>query len=258
MTHRFSAVFLGRYEAPYDQCPACGLLQVRAPHWLDEAHGDAIAVTDTGLVARNLNLADRLAILLPALDGGKGPYLDYGGGLGLFVRLMRDRGFDFRWHDPYARNELARGFEYDPARGPCSAVTAFEVFEHTVDPRSFVESALAAGGADTLIFSTEPYTGDLPPQDWWYYSRETGQHISFVRRATLEQLANQLDLTLLSHGSLHVLTRRALDPRRFQRACSSRLLRLWSRIRRSRASLTQADHAEMVSRLAARQQAGEL
>ena len=254
MAERFSGRFLGKFDAPYDQCPDCGLLQVRSPTWLDEAYEDAIAVTDTGLVARNLQLAEWLSRLLPLIDSGKGPYLDYGGGIGLLVRLMRDRGFDFRWFDPHAGNALVRGFEHDAAAGPCVAVTAFEVLEHAVDPRRLVEDALAAAGTDTLILSTELYTGPLPPDDWWYFSRETGQHIAFFRRDTLERLAQTLGMRLLSHGSLHLLSRRAISPRQFRRVCSSRLLRAWTRLAPRTGGLAPADHLAMVALLRAQLQ----
>lgn len=256
MAEVMRGTFLGRYPAPYDQCPDCGFLQVRSPHWLDEAYSDAIVVTDTGLVQRNLDLAGILCALLPrlGLEREQGPFLDYGGGLGLLVRLMRDRGFPFHWSDAYARNELARGFEYEAAIGPCAAVTAFEVLEHTTDPAAFVREALAAAGSDTLIFSTELYTGDLPPPDWWYLAPEGGQHIGFFRRDTLEALARREGVNLASHASLHVLSRRPVSDA-MVRGAMSRRARLQAWLRSRRRGLIQQDHALMVRRLQAGQSA---
>jgi hypothetical protein len=254
MREVMQGLFLGRHPAPYDQCGGCGFLQVRSPHWLDEAYSDAIALMDTGLVQRNLDLAELLCGLLPAMGLGPArdnrPFLDFGGGLGLLVRLMRDRGFDFRWLDAYARNELARGFEYDAAMGPCAAVTAFEVLEHTVDPGAFVREALAAGQSDMLVFSTELYAGDLPPADWWYFAPEGGQHIAFFRRDTLEALARSLGMNLASRKSVHVLSRRPVGDAALRKA-QSRPGRLLARLRTRKGGLTGQDHLEMASRLRA-------
>lgn len=248
MVEVFKGVFLGRHEAAYDQCGGCGFLQVRAPFWLDEAYSDAIGATDTGILVRNLYLADVLTALLPRLGSAQGPFLDFGGGLGLLVRLMRDRGFGFHWADAYARNEVARGFEYTPQTGPCVAVTAFEVLEHVTDPVAFVRGALEAGQSDTLIFSTELYAGDLPAPDWWYFAREGGQHIGFFRRETLAAIGRRLGLNLASAGSVHVLSRRPVDDALLRRA-TSRLGRLLGRYRTRGRGLTQIDHADLVARL---------
>jgi len=35
-----------------------------------------------------------------------GIFLDYAAGYGLFVRLMRDAGYNFRWSDLYCQNLL--------------------------------------------------------------------------------------------------------------------------------------------------------
>lgn len=246
MVERFTALCLGKYRAIYDQCPHCQLLQVRAPHWLNEAYQRAICLADTGILNRNLMLADRLAALLPRL-GSSGPYLDYGGGIGVLVRLMRDRGFDFRWSDLHARNELARGFEYDVAAGPCSAVTAFEVLEHVERPCEFVEEALAAGQSDSLIFTTVLHNGEPPAPDWWYYAREEGQHISFFSRRSLEEVGSRLGLRFLSNGWLHMFTRRELSEAAFFGAIS-RSARLIARLR-PRNSLVEQDHLAMLDRI---------
>ncbi len=66
--------------------------------------------------------------------------MDWAGGHGLFVRLMRDQGFDFHWQDDYAENILAKPHIFARTQVPVSAVTAFEVFEHVADPLSFVEN----------------------------------------------------------------------------------------------------------------------
>ncbi len=38
--------------------------------------------------------------------------MDFGAGHGVFVRMMRDKGFDFFWNDIYCKNLYAKDFEY--------------------------------------------------------------------------------------------------------------------------------------------------
>ena len=239
----FRKTFLGRHEAPLDWCAACGFLQVRAPFWLAEAYDTAIAALDTGLVARNLGIANRLAGLLPLLGDTTGPFLDAGGGIGLLVRLMRDRGFDFRWSDAHAANLLARGFTLGAGEAAV-AVTAIEVLEHCVDPVGFVAEVLAVAGTRTLIFTTETYAG-TPRCDWWYLAPEGGQHIAFFRQDTLAALGARLGLALHSYRGLHMLTDRAIAARAYR----WRTGWLAPRIARSaRGSLVASDHALLLAR----------
>jgi len=41
-----------------------------------------------------------------------GIFLDYAAGYGLFVRLMRDAGYNFRWSDLYCQNLFVRGWSH--------------------------------------------------------------------------------------------------------------------------------------------------
>lgn len=248
LTH--TAQLLQRYTVQFYRCKACGFWRSEDPYWLDEAYSEAIASTDTGLVRRNLQVSRVVDMVCNALDGrAKRSYVDWAGGYGLMVRLMRDRGRDFRWQDSYAQNVLAVGHDFDPHGGlRVSAVTAVEVLEHLDDPVSVLSSALAATGADTLICTTIPYRLPLDV-NWWYLSPETGQHISFYRKATLEALAVRLDMTLVSKGSVHVFTRRK------QRAARI-WLSLWASVVLARASrsapgLTASDRQDAVTRLTA-------
>src|SRR5215831_8216569 len=60
----FQAKLLKKYEVHYFLCGTCGLIQTEQPYWLDEAYSSAIADADTGLVSRNLEIAEKLAGLL--------------------------------------------------------------------------------------------------------------------------------------------------------------------------------------------------
>jgi hypothetical protein len=206
---QFTALVLNKYEAKYFYCQACGFLQIVDPFWLDEAYSNAIASTDTGLVMRNNYIAKTLAVFLffTMNERGRGKYLDAAGGYGMLTRLMRDYGFDFYWSDKYCNNLLARGFDSDSIISSYKAVTAFEVFEHITNPCEFVIEKLTAADSNTLIFSTELFEGSPPaPNTWWYYTLETGQHVSFFQKRTLQNMAKRLNMNCYSHGSFHILT----------------------------------------------------
>lgn len=253
MRHCFSAEVLGKYQADYEVCSECGFLRAHDPHWLGEAYSSAIAAADTGLVARNFAVACKLAgVLYWALgERGQGRYLDAAGGYGMLTRLMRDLGFDFYWSDKYCNNILAPGFEYRREDGPCNAVTAIEVFEHLTDPVAFVTEMLSAAGARTVIFTTELYEGAPPrPDDWWYYTFATGQHIGFFTRETLETLARNMGLRFASANGIHVLSEQHINEpmlRFMTGRWASRFAPLLTR--RILGSKTMSDHRLMMQKI---------
>jgi hypothetical protein len=159
-------------------------------------------------MVRNLFFTKRLSIFLYLLFGKAGRYLDYAGGYGVFVRMMRDNGFDFYWDDMYTENLFAVGFQREQAMR-FNAITLFEAFEHFVEPISEIEKLLDI--SDTIIFSTDLLPNPVPqPKDWWYYGLEHGQHISFYSTSTFKYIATQLQLDYCNLGSLHVLSRREI------------------------------------------------
>jgi hypothetical protein len=239
-------VLLGRHQVRYHLCGSCDYWCTDEPHWLAEAYSDAISAADTGLVLRNTMVARDLTPVLGSLFG-EGPFVDWAGGYGMLVRLMRDRGFDFYWRDAFADNLLARGFEWQG--GTSEAVTAIEVLEHVPDPVSFVEECLEGAGTDTIIFSQELHDG--PDADWWYLTPATGQHVSFYSARTLATLGDRLGLTLHTSPRLHMLTGRRLPHGRFARLVRSSPLSAPLYARR-RTSLMHPDHREMLERLASR------
>ncbi len=107
----FTAHVLNKYDISYFYCEHCGFLQTEEPYWLDEAYKDSINISDTGYIQRNILLSEKLTVLLSLFFDKNGKFLDYAGGYGVFVRMMRDVGFDFYWDDKYTTNLFARGFE---------------------------------------------------------------------------------------------------------------------------------------------------
>lgn len=224
----FTTTVLGHHQGEFWVCRSCDHLVASEAPWLDEAYASAMSAIDTGVVARNIALSARVAGLLGTWFGPEDRFVDMAAGDGLLVRLMRDQGLDFAWDEPYAQNRFAQGFEMVVGT-QYAAVTAFEVLEHVLDPFAFLQDCLERSSAETVVFTTELYRGDVPGSDWWYYQWETGQHISFCTRRTLEVLAGRLDATFTSHGGLHVITRADL-PEWPLRLAGSRWAGLFSRL----------------------------
>lgn len=203
------AKVLEKYDVKYYSCESCGFIQTESPYWLEEAYVSAIARSDIGLIGRNIKLSSSCASLIPFFFDSKLPFLDYGGGNGMFVRMMRDRGFEFYWHDIYSSNQFAKGFEAFCGE-KYSLVTAFEVFEHLLNPLEIIEDMFRY--SDTIIFSTRllPYW-KIKPEDWWYFTLDTGQHVSLYSRESLELIARKFKVQFSSNGiSLHVLSPRKI------------------------------------------------
>ena len=224
------------------------------PIWLGEAYTEPINRSDTGYVSRNLWCRDKVCSLIEAsqLDGD-GTFLDYAAGYGMFVRLMRDSGYDFRWFDPSCQNLFSQGFEAaTPLAGPFEAVTAFEVLEHLSNPVEEIRKIVAL--TPTFIFSTT-LCPELAPQpaDWWYYGFNHGQHIAFYTSKSLESLASQFGYKLISNGAdFHVLSQKAI---RFEittpkRPLLSRYLSKPRAVQRpKRPALTKSDHETIVRQM---------
>ena len=208
----FQKKILAKYDAHYYQCSSCGFIQTEEPYWLKEAYENPITLEDTGIIKRNILLAKRTSTVLFFLFDRRGNFVDYGGGYGLFVRIMRDHGFNFYWTDPMTKNLFARGFEYDHAQiRSIELVTSFECFEHFINPMQDIESMLAI--APSILFSTETFASGTPhPDHWNYYYFSHGQHISLFSISSLRSIAKKFNMDLYTNGkSFHLLTRRSLN-----------------------------------------------
>lgn len=213
----YRLLVLDRHRVGYYHCDSCGLTQTEEPRWLADAHeADPVSPLDTGHVARSLATARLLSWVVQDLFGKDGHFVDLGGGTGLLTRLMRDRGFDFRWDDAYSTNVFARGFE--AGAGPVDALTAFEVLEHVHDPLAFLEGAFRRFKTRTILLSTLVAPQDPPDPDWWYLSLDTGQHVSLFQGRTLDYLARRLGGQAHSlDREHHLITDRPVDTLRLHR-----------------------------------------
>jgi 2-polyprenyl-3-methyl-5-hydroxy-6-metoxy-1,4-benzoquinol methylase len=207
------ALILGKYNIQYFSCPFCGFLQTEEAYWLDEAYSKAITIYDTGIMQRNFTNAVNTVFFLNKTNMKDGKCLDFGGGHGIFTRMMRDFGFDFYHYDKYAENLFAGGFEGN-LNAKYDLITSFENFEHFLDPLAEIKNIIRM--TDTLYFSTLMIPNTSPPpriKDWWYYCPPEGQHISFYTRNTLEYVARLLGLYLLSDNhSTHIFSKSKIAP----------------------------------------------
>lgn len=207
--HLFDGDLLGKFRTAYFECTSCGYVQTEEPYWLEDAYKRSITASDTGILIRN-NYNVRLVLatlhLLGALNG---TVVDYAGGYGILVRMLRDLGVEAVWADRYSENLLAAGFEYEGR--PAELVTAFEAFEHFVQPREELSRLLDV--APNVLISTEIIPRPTPALDlWWYYGPEHGQHIGFFRVETLQKLAAQHGKRLITDGrSYHLFTDQKLS-----------------------------------------------
>jgi hypothetical protein len=241
----FNAKVLGKYNVQYFRCKNCEYIFTEEPYWLEAAYKQAINIFDTGILERNLNFRKLVSILIYFFFDKQKKYLDYAGGYGIFTRLMRDVGFDFYWDDPFCENILVKGFEYNSnEKNSIQLLTAFEVFEHLVDPVAELERMLKI--SKSIVFSTELIPESLSkPEEWWYYAFEHGQHISFYSKKTLETLAGKFNLYFYSYKNLFLFTDKKFSRLVFNSAMSLNKLGLFMFVKKVLKSKTMEDHYEL-------------
>lgn len=206
----FQKTILEKYKVTYYQCEECGFVQTEEPFWLIEAYNLPINKSDTGYMLRNLRFANKLKYYLKKNKVKNAKYLDYGAGYGVFVRLMRDLNFDFRWSDDYCENVFAKGFETSHKDERFEVITMFEVAEHLVDPMPILQEL--SKSSNSIIFSTEIIPNTIRSlENWWYLGVNHGQHVSLWSRRSLEEAARRLNMKLHSLGSIHILTKYELS-----------------------------------------------
>jgi hypothetical protein len=185
------------------QCSNCGLIQSEKPYWLEEAYKDSISILDTGILSRNIDLLNKVLVVLSSIENKfkntiyrvlelsafSKKLLDYGGGYGILVRLLRDVGIDAFWLDKYSKNLYAKGFEWAGETKPY-VLTSFELWEHFENPKEELDFVFKEYSPDIYIFSTLLYGDKVPNINWWYYSFETGQHIAFYNEKTINYISN--------------------------------------------------------------------
>jgi hypothetical protein len=207
---------------------------------LDEAYKSAITSLDIGLIGRNIGISKRLSSLILTHFDKDGRFLDYGGGYGMLVRIMRDSGFDFYRFDTYCDNLFARHFDLEDSKSSnFELLTAFELFEHLENPAEELTKMLQY--SDSIFFSTElvPSQQLKSVKDWWYFTPETGQHIALYSEQSLHALARRFNCNYYTDGkTLHLITRRKLNPSLFRFSINPRVARVVAKVRNQKSLLS--------------------
>ena len=219
----FTQRVLNRYDVAYFRCGVCDLIQSEKPYWLDEAYAlGAMSNTDTGAIARNALCAQTTSVIARLLKvSANAPCADFGGGHGVFVRMMRDRGMDFRLCDKYAKNLFARGFDADVSEH-FAMMTAFEVFEHFAEPAVDIERIFSPAH-DVVLVGTVLHRGHWP--GWWYYSPQTGQHVAIYSAFTMQVIAEKHGYRALTGPAYTLFIRKGMCASRFDCSLLGRILR---------------------------------
>lgn len=204
----FKTTILGKYSASFYKCNYCGFLQSENPYWLEESYTEAINLSDTGILARNEYLRKIVTVLTFCIFGKDTKILDWGGGYGIMVRMLRDDGWDAYWYDEYAQNIFAKPFTKDKHK-KYNLITSFELFEHLPNPLNDIEKMLNI--SDNILFSTLLIPQEIPSLDWWYYGFKHGQHISFYSKQTLKFIANKYNLNYVGTNSIHLFSKKKIN-----------------------------------------------
>jgi len=201
----WSHLVLNKYDVPYFECDSCGSLQTELPYWLDEAYLNTENNFDTGACQRSVDCALRMSAALEVLHfNPNAKCLDYGAGLGLYSRLMRDRGWSYFAHDRYSSPFYMNNFVSTLENRDWSLVSAFEVFEHFQYPAQDIEK-IANSSKDYVFFSTELWCGQ--GRLWEYLIPAIGQHVFFYTRFALELVARRYGYVFHDLGFLKCFAR---------------------------------------------------
>jgi hypothetical protein len=220
---KFEKLVLKKYLVKYHQCVLCKFIQTDNPFWIKEAYDNAITSLDIGLVFRNILFQPLLQAVISRYYDRRKKFIDFGGGYGLFVRMMRDQGFDFYRQDFFCENLFAQHFDIEDIdqKSNFELLSAFEVFEHLVDPIREIENMLTM--SKSIFFSTE-LSPEKNVESWHYLVPEVGQHISLYNYETLKYIGEKFNLNLYSNKrNLHLLTPIKINPWIFEKLTKTKV-----------------------------------
>jgi len=203
----FKMKVLNKYVADYSLCQNCNFIHANNPFWLDEAYSNVITDADTGIVARNIKFSKLVLTFIYFFKDYKKKFLDFAGGYGLFTNIMRNFGINYYHIDPLCNNIFSKDWEIKKINKRYEAITAFEYFEHSINPIKDFKSLLRF--TNTLIFSTETHKfSNNVDKKWFYFFPKYGQHISLFSIKSIQKFADTNKLNYYSNNkNFHILTK---------------------------------------------------
>lgn len=208
----FEKTVLLKYNVNYYKCTNCSFVQTDEPFWFNEAYNSAITSLDIGILIRNNYLTTEISKIIDSCFVDAKKMLDFAGGYGIFVRLMRDKGYDFYRQDLYCENLFAKHFDINDINDKhFDLVTGFEILEHLKNPLEEIEEIFKY--SENAIFSTEliPESSD-EIENWWYISQETGQHIAFYSPKAMQIIAEKFGKNYYcKNKNIHIFTTKKFD-----------------------------------------------
>lgn len=242
----FNTVILKKHSVNYYKCSDCGFIQTETPFWLSEAYNSAITSIDIGLTNRNEITKQIVKSLCYKLFKGEGKYVDYGGGYGMLVRMLRDAGLQFYRQDIYCDNLFAKHFDItdlvnEETNSMFSMLTAFEVFEHLENPIDEMKKMLEY--SHSIFFSTLIVPPNIQSEkDWWYFTPETGQHIALYSIDSLKKIAEMFNLNFYTNGTnYHLFTKKKINSFWFSLLTNYTFSKIYNFLFYSKKTLLQSD-----------------
>lgn len=206
----FEKKVLHKYDVSYFKCIHCGFIQVEKPYLLEEVYKLPFTPLDVTIASRPIELSQLTENLILNYLSYSGRFLDYGGGVGLFTRIMRDRGLNFYRQDKYAQNLFTQYFDFSnlsEEEKKFELVTSFEVLEHLENPMNELEELFSLSKNVFCSTMLQPSTVAADLESWSYIGELHGQHISFYTQETMKVIANKFDCYYYNHANyLHFFT----------------------------------------------------
>ena len=188
---KFTEKILNKLDIKFYECIKCNSLLTEEPFWLNEAYKDWNTEYDTGLFSR-VEKSSLISLIICKMFNLKN-VLDIGGGDGLFCRIMRDHFINCFSQDKFAKNIYAQHFEKPKFDNP-DLLTSFEVIEHFSHPSKEFNNMLKLNPKMVLLTTTIYKDQD---KTWNYLELNTGQHIFFYSKKSLELISEKYNYNVL-------------------------------------------------------------
>ncbi len=204
----FTKKLLDKYEVRYYRCSSCESLQSEEPYWLGESYAPHTLVPDLSTLRRVLTI-QRLVFWIHKIVGfsPSDKLLDWGGGNGMLVRLLRDNGVDGYVLDEYVKNLYAIGFDHQDGTH-YQMITSIQVWEHFSNPDAEMD----------LIFGMQPQyiliaTGLYNKQGAdWAYLNAYGRHVFCYSNKGRDYIAKKYGYHKFGAGDVTFFSKKPLSP----------------------------------------------